>query len=473
MKNPRFFLPLLLAICFFSCQTNAATKIYVSSSEGNDRNSGTSALSPLKTLSYALKKGDEIYLKRGDIFYGNIELTNKSLYAYGTGARPILSGFKRPVKPKWKKKKRNVWRIDLSADNFSGVDTQGSSRLNNIGCIYEYDKGLIRGRKVEHLNDLKEDWDFWQDLSKANDPKQFDDLYLYSKKNPNNLNLEFSIGVSGVTMKNATIDGIEIRGFGRHGIAAHSHTVIRNCRIDAIGGTVQVDYPRFTCLGNGIEFWVASKEGIEDGLVEGCWVSRCYDCGMTIQGYEKSPYTAKDVMIRDNMISECCYGWEDFLNNGKQFKNCVFKNNIVVNNGNVTGFGYPSKRFFYCNVLGHNHRVKNEMILENNTFIGGNYYSASPENGYYGSNIWRNNTFITSLGHWLLAYFTGERDVIWLPKAQGRQQDIDKATEKAIQQYRKRTSDSTTNFIFKSEEEVRTLIQQYKLRFITSHQFAF
>ena len=473
MKYPRFFIPILSVICLLCCQVNASTKIYVSSSEGNDRNSGRTIESPLKTLSYALTRGDEIYLKRGDTFYGNIELRNKSLFSYGNGSRPIISGYKRMMKPKWKKTGRNIWRIDLSANNFTGADTHGSSVLNNIGFIYEYDKDLIHGRKVERLKDLNEDWDLWQNPSTDNSPRQFDDLYLFYKGDPNKLNMEFAIGANGVVMRNATIDGIDIRGFGRHGIAAYSHTIIRDCRIDAIGGMIQVGYHNFVCLGNGIEYWVSNSDGVEDGLVENCWVTRCYDTGMTIQGGPTTQHTAKNIMIRDNMISECCNAWEDFLNNGKQFKNCVFKNNIVVNNGKNTGFGYPPKRFSYGNILGHNHQVRNEMILEGNTFIGGNFYSASPINGDYSSNIWRDNTFITSRGHWILSYYTGEKDVIYLPTTRGREKDIETATETVIQQYRRKTGDRTTTIIIKSEEEVNALIQQYKLRFMTSHNYGF
>ena len=467
MSIRKLSLPFLLVLCILSCQAKTSAKIYVSSTEGNDRNNGQTPATPIRSLDAAIKKSDDIYLKRGDIFYGNIELKGKSLHAYGPGPRPVICGYKRIVKPKWKKAGKNVWKINLRDDNFTGVDTRGSSVLNNVGCIHEYDRDLIHGRKVEKRNELRRDWDMWQVSELANDkvrPQQFDELYLYLKQNPNKLKLEFSTGVNGVLLKNGTMEGIEVRGFGRHGIAAYTHSTIRDCRIDAIGGMMQIGSKNYVCLGNGIEFWV-NLEPVEDCLVEDSYISRCYDCGMTIQGSENSKYTPRNILITNNFITECCQAWEDFLNNGKQYDNCRFKGNIAANCGNTSGFGYPDSRFIFCNVLGHNHRVRNGMIIENNTFIGGNYYSASPSVPEYKSNIWRNNTLITSRGHWILGYYTGKKDVIYLPRERGSHRTLEAATDAAIKQYREKTGDQSTVFTIKSDEEVEAMIAQYKQRY--------
>lgn len=79
--------------------------IYVSSSQGNDANTGTSANSPVKTIAMGkslLRYGmpDQLLLKRGDTFnesFGTVRLTGRSatepqvIGAYGTGARPIIA----------------------------------------------------------------------------------------------------------------------------------------------------------------------------------------------------------------------------------------------------------------------------------------------------------------------------------------------------------------------------------------------
>ncbi|MEJ7586591.1 MAG: T9SS type A sorting domain-containing protein [Ferruginibacter sp.] len=86
-----------------------AKNYYFSSSTGNDSYSTTQAqsqatpwksISKLNSIFSTLVAGDIVYFKRGDTFYGSI-VVNKSgssgkpitITAYGTGARPIISGF--------------------------------------------------------------------------------------------------------------------------------------------------------------------------------------------------------------------------------------------------------------------------------------------------------------------------------------------------------------------------------------------
>ena len=463
MKTRNLLLFLLCIVGIVCCQAKGPSKIYVSSTTGSDKNSGKSQEAPLKTIACAITKGNDIYLKCGDIFYENIQLRGKRLSSYGTGANPILSGYKRIAKPKWKKAGKNIWKIRLSDNLFTGFDTKGSSLLNNVGCIHEYDKDLVHGRKVERKNELKSNWDFWQTSdydSRSVNAHSFDELYLYSKTNPNQLKLEFSVGVIGAILSDATMENIKIQGFGCHGIVSQSNTTIRNCRIDAVGGMTYIGTNKFVCYGNGIEYWV-DVHPVENCLMERCHISRTYDAGMTIQGSATSKLTPKNILIQNNLITECCQGWEDFLNNGKQYVNCRLKNNVFANCGNTTGFGYPESRFVFCNVLGHNHDVRNGMIIEGNTFIGGNFYSASPSHGDYQSNIWKDNVFYTTRGHWILSYYTGKSNVIRLPEGKSNKKDLDSSTEKMIRQYRQMTGDKTTRFEIKSEEEIQSLIKSH------------
>ncbi|HEY5405733.1 MAG TPA: hypothetical protein VIJ92_01540, partial [Ginsengibacter sp.] len=72
MKKPLTLLILVLAICLNSKATN-----YYIAASGNDANNGTSTSTPWKTLSKlnsffsSLKAGDNVYLNRGDVFYGS------------------------------------------------------------------------------------------------------------------------------------------------------------------------------------------------------------------------------------------------------------------------------------------------------------------------------------------------------------------------------------------------------------------
>jgi len=81
-------------------------KNYYVSAAGNDANSGLSTTAPWQTIkkvnSYfsSMAPGDSILFRKGDTFYGAI-VVNKSgtstlpivISAYGTGAKPIISGF--------------------------------------------------------------------------------------------------------------------------------------------------------------------------------------------------------------------------------------------------------------------------------------------------------------------------------------------------------------------------------------------
>jgi hypothetical protein len=73
-----------------------AHRFYVSSSAGDDINGNGGALRPFKTIAHALKTfkaGDDLLLKRGDVFYenfGNVRLSHNTLGAYGVGERPTV-----------------------------------------------------------------------------------------------------------------------------------------------------------------------------------------------------------------------------------------------------------------------------------------------------------------------------------------------------------------------------------------------
>jgi parallel beta-helix repeat protein len=84
----------------------ASPNDYYISSHGNDNNAGTSWASPWKSVSKvnsifpALKPGDRILFKRGDTFFGTLEISVSGLPdspitigAYGNGNNPVLSGF--------------------------------------------------------------------------------------------------------------------------------------------------------------------------------------------------------------------------------------------------------------------------------------------------------------------------------------------------------------------------------------------
>src|SRR5258706_10893664 len=93
----------ILTILFCAAINGFATNYYFSAT-GNNTNSGTSSASPWLTLSklsgVTLQPGDQVLLNRGDIFAGGISINQSGgtgnpiiFSAYGSGAKPIITGF--------------------------------------------------------------------------------------------------------------------------------------------------------------------------------------------------------------------------------------------------------------------------------------------------------------------------------------------------------------------------------------------
>jgi len=465
MRILKHFLFFSIELFLVECAICEAKTVYVSSSIGSDSNNGYSQSTPLRSISKALALSDTVLLKSGDVFYETITIRKGMLSVYGGKKLPVICGYKRIIQPRWERSGDNLWKISLADGNYSGFDSPGSSMNNNIGCLHEYDKDLVHGRKVQYKRELKGDWDIWQteyhtkEGTKASD---FDSLYLFLREDPNRLKIEFSSGATACVVANATIDGVRFEGFG-FGISAGTNTTIQYCEIDAIGGRTSIG-DGYVCYGNGIEFWIS--KGLKDCLVEGCKISRCYDAGCTIQGRVDSP---RNIVFRNNIIVECCEAWEDFLTNedtNLKFIDCVFEGNIVVNSGNTTGFGYTKDRSKYCHVLGNNYLGNRGMIFRNNTFIGGNYLCAAKFEGAFKSNVWENNICYIRRGEWLLRCVNKGDEWIKVPTEKGHYWSLNRATEAAIRQYRELTGDETTRFVVFSDKKMEKKINRLKKKYL-------
>ena len=463
--NRNFFFVFLVEafLLVLSGSSAIAKTIYVSSSLGNDMNDGLTSISPLRTLSKALVKGDTLLLKAGDIFYGRTDFINKTVTRYDEGNNPVISGFKRIEEAKWQMVEPNIWVIDLTSTGFSGVNTKGSSNLNNIGCFHLIDEDVIHGYKVQYKSELKKDWDFWQ-TEKYKDAKaaDFDKVYLFFSGNPNDLSLELSTGSSGSMIQNSEVSFINFIGFGKHGIAAKDKSRIHDCKIDIIGGMTFIGYSSYCSLGNGIEFYV--NQDITDSEVYDCYVTRCYDSGITIQAAGLGRCTPRNIRIHDNLITHCCQAWEDFLRNDDDvyFVNCYFENNIIAFSGD-SGFGYTNDRFKYCNVLGGNTDGSRGMIIKENVFYGGNFYCSGISVDGYTSNNWIENKHYVSRGSFVLSNYKGTADVIRIP--------LSGLTGKAIKEYREKTGDFTTRFKIRSDESIRKISNRAINKFLNKHSY--
>lgn len=445
----------------------ALTTVYVSSSEGRDSNSGMDAMHPVKDLKKAAGSADVILLKSGDTFFlGGLSISGKTLSRYGDGENPVICGYKRIVNPRWEQAATNIWKLDLVDDNFSGVLLGGSSMSNNICAFHDYASDMIHGRKVRYMSEMAGDWDFWQtDKLKGAVPQDYDHIFLYLTEDPNLMSLEMSVYDTALNVNNSLVDGVNFVGFG-FGISAGSMTTVRNCKIDAIGGRIIPEGDGYVCYGNGIEFYVGGNWDVENCLVEDCFVSRCYDCGITIQGSRGTSAAPRNITIRNNLITNCCEGWEDFLRNDPDvlYDNCVFRNNIVLRSGNTTGFGYSPARFKFCHVLGNNVAGDKGMKIEDNVFVDGNFYCSGVYNGAYRSNVWKGNRCYLTEGDFFLGEYSGSRDVL-------RAGTSRRKSSSEIGRYRELTGDTSTVFYVQSRRRVSARANRLETRFLRNHRY--
>jgi hypothetical protein len=447
----------------------SADSIYVSAFLGKDNNSGLSEEYPLKSISLALEKSDIVLLRAGDVFYCNLSFHGKKLLRYGEGENPTLCGLRSIIKPKWEYVDSNIWKIDLTEKNYFGYKCVGASLDNNIGCLYEVDKDLIHGKKVKYYKDLSTDWDIWQTESFSGDvsPDDFSYLYLYLSSDPNCLNLQISSGAIGITASNSTIEGINVVGFG-FGISAGSNMIIKNCKIDIIGGKILLGYHRFVLYGNGIEFNLSYSER-SNCIVESCMVSRTYDSGMTIQMSKSNDVAPRNIIFRNNLFLNCCQAWEDYLMNPEEhirYYDCIFENNIVINSGN-SGFGYPKNKVNYCHVLGYNNKGNKGMIIRNNTFVGGNFYCSVSFDNSYKSNIWEGNKCYIKRGNYLVCNHDGTKDVIAIPLSS----TLNKNRKTEISKYRELTGDKSTRFYIKTQSWINNKAEKLIKTYLKTNGF--
>lgn len=338
-------------------------------------------------------------LKAGDTFFvGNFEISGITLSHCGEGANPVICGYKRIVEPRWTEVEKNIWKLNLAENNFTGFDTKGSSTSNNICAFHEYDKDLLHGRKVWHKDEMRAGWDYWQtEMLKGAKPAEYDYVYLYLTSDLNKLKLEMSVYDLALRVENAVVDGIDFVCFG-FGISAKSHTETWNCRLDAIGGRIIPENNSYVCYGKGIEFYVSRT--IEDYIVENRDISRCYDCGVTIQGSKNQ-----------------------------------------------------------------NARPRN-IIIRNNTFVGGNYYCSGAYRKEYKSNVWEGNTCVIKRGDFIMSNYGGTKDVIRIPTERGEFRSLKAATDDAVRRYRELTGDDTTRFVIKSDRRINRRINKLRKQYL-------
>ena len=143
----KYWITLSLCLVFTWAQ---ATNYYVAAN-GNDRNNGRSTSSPWKSLAKvnammsSFKAGDVIYFRRGDTFTGEllIKASGSSgsplrFTAYGSGDKPIISGFERITG--WSSVGNGVWKARYDSPHQRAANLYVNGKFEPIGRYPNEDK---------------------------------------------------------------------------------------------------------------------------------------------------------------------------------------------------------------------------------------------------------------------------------------------------------------------------------------------
>lgn len=223
------------------------TTYYVSSSQGNDSNSGTSENSPWKTItkvnSSNFNPGDNILFKRGDKWAGS-ELVIKNsgnsenriiFSAYGNGKKPILT-LKAEINKTWNQFNSEVWYITAP------IQAIPIERMWFNDLEKEQAKSLT-GDNWDGTFGICPEHPFYHNASEGR-------LYVYSISNPGTYysTIEYQGGlldekivehtVQLIDADYVTLDGLDIQGggYGALGLAGSDYSIIKNCNIGKYSG---------------------------------------------------------------------------------------------------------------------------------------------------------------------------------------------------------------------------------------------
>ena len=368
--------------------TISGNTYYVSNS-GDDAADGRSPESAWRTLERVNKAefscGDGVLFCRGDLFRGSIEAREGVCYgAYGDGEKPRLYGWDKNLGDPaiWVEidSEHHIWKLTeeiLDVGTLVFGDDECCSRklipsYVNGTFVCRDDESRVFDKAREMTRDLDLYWHFDKRLTTKPsknldfpipevDERSFGELYLRCDRgNPalvygsiEALTKRPMIRVSGADVK---IDNLCIKYVGHHAICGGGHVVrlhVTNCEIGWIGGTIQhyfgtdPNYPQgsrgsVTRFGNAVEIY----GGCEDYVVDGCYVYQVYDAGLTHQITTCGrKYEIRDVHYENNLIEDCVYAIEYFLDMTEGDVESYMKGVYMI--GNIlrrSGYGWGQQR---------------------------------------------------------------------------------------------------------------------------------
>ncbi len=390
---------------------------YYDSNSGKDSNDGKSPSSAWATLGKVnqedLSYGDAVFFERGGTWYGTLQTQAGVTYsAYGTGAKPVLTGSPTDAaqSAKWTyygptedggkiwKYKDNVPDCGLILLNGNTVARKaypvwdGKQYSNNSGEKFTIEKGLFADLMYfSHL-----------DLSGQGLPVAVwqlnltGPLYLRCDKgNPGDVfdTIELALIPEGTTTtpegRNA-IDNLNFRCYSSSGIGASNNYICQNCEISWCGGAVKqhvqysLDEMPVIAVSGGGALLFGTNITFRNNYVHDC---ENKGLAVVINGAEHgSAQERVNILAEGNVVERCgsaVYLWTGLLapNDVWKYEDIVFRGNYFIN----SAYGW---------------RIHNEMWLGDGNGTVGDHDEALLANNIYatGKVQLENNLFYRAAG---------------------------------------------------------------------------
>jgi photosystem II stability/assembly factor-like uncharacterized protein len=310
--------------------------IYVSNS-GDDSNSGTDILSPIKTITklntFSLYPGTNVLFNRGDLWrspedayitvYSGNSTANVTYGSYGTGNKPRIYGsINASSTANWSNTTSgnpNIWNATRSFN---------PNEVSNI----VYNESFAKNRS-DTFAQLDTQGEFFYNATSLNF------LYVYSVGNPASVYSSINVVLQNITILLTTkqyviVKDLDLRYSGKEVIGglAIKNTIVQNNTIQW-GGGKYVTGTSGLRMGDCVSF---ELEG-NNNIIRNNDVSNCADSCLTTQAYTSAGIrNITNATISYNSVSNCPYGIVIFSSNeSNHFRNVSVDHNTFINIGNI------------------------------------------------------------------------------------------------------------------------------------------
>ncbi len=334
-----------LFLLIFTVNSLSQTSYYVSSSQGNDLNSGTTQATPWATLekvnSIQLNPGDQILFRAGDTWQGVLNITSSGteqsrIYfkSYGAGEKPIIT-LRSKINRNWVQNNQSVWYIETP------VQLIPIERIWLNGIEKEQAKDAWSGNNWDGTYGVCPEHPFYHDSYGGK-------LYIYATADPNTIysNIEYQGGLLNDPVQSHTVqlidadyitlDGLDIQGGGYSalGLAGSDYAIIKNCRIGKYSGRAGI-----FANSNRVN-WLANDRTSDFGKIYDCEINSYWN--YTLKFYTShTPYGivigwgASSWEIYNNYIKDWWFGiytGTGEIQAEKSFYHKIFGNEITAPN---------------------------------------------------------------------------------------------------------------------------------------------